>query len=50
MDNFRVKAIDVMGQNNALIRDPLQRERTGHGLRAACPAACPPRLRASAPL
>ena len=25
MDNFRTKAIDVMGQNNAMIRDQLAR-------------------------
>jgi len=28
MDNFRSKAIDVMGQNNALIRDQLTRADT----------------------
>jgi hypothetical protein len=28
MDNFRAKAIDVMGQNNALIRDQLTRADT----------------------
>ena len=28
MDNFRAKAIDVMGQNNALIRDQLARADT----------------------
>jgi len=28
MDNYRAKAIDVMGQNNALIRDQLSRADT----------------------
>jgi len=48
MDNFRAKAIDVMGQNNKLIRDQLARadnyvDRTRqHQAREAAAAAVPP--------